>query len=155
MNAVLDKPAIRRAVILNPQRMELAEQWRQEWVVNAEDGTTVEDILDMGYWAHMAARLQKFDHIEVRLETGEWIVNLIVTEVGRNWAAVHLASKIDLESVVAAPANSVKHEVVYGGPQHKFRVKRLADDAIIQSGIETKAAANAWLVQYETNVLKG
>ena len=63
-----DKP---RAVILNPQRIGLAEQLMQHWVVNAEEGTTVADVLDPGYWAHCAAQMQVYDRIDVRLETGE------------------------------------------------------------------------------------
>ena len=62
---------LKRAVILNPQRRGLAEQMRQDWVVNAEEGTSVQDVLDPSYWAHIAAELQQYDHIEVRLETGE------------------------------------------------------------------------------------
>lgn len=153
MSAVLEEVK-RRTRILNPQRMGLAEQLRQEWVVNAEEGTDVEDVLEMGYWAHMAAMFQKFDHIEVRLETGEWIVNLIVTGIGRNWAAVHLVNKLDLVSVEEQPG-SEKFKVAFGGPHHKWRVTRLADSEVIQAGFENRPAAEAWLRQYENSVMKG
>ena len=41
MNAVVEKS---RTMTLTPARRALSEQWRQDWVVNAEDGTTIEDL---------------------------------------------------------------------------------------------------------------
>ena len=85
-----------RKSLANPQRMQLAEQWRQDWVVNAEEGTTVDDVLNPTYWASVATQFQVFDKIEVRLETGEWILELIVMSVGRTHATVYLAKRYDL-----------------------------------------------------------
>ena len=39
-----------RTKVLNPQRFKLAEFARQDFVVEAEEGTTVEDILAPAYW---------------------------------------------------------------------------------------------------------
>ncbi len=147
MNAVVE----RRAVILNPQRISLAEQWRQDWVVNAEESTTIDDVLDPGYWAHTAGQMQKFDRVEVRLETGEWIADLIVVDVGRNWASMHLIQKHELEKPSAHPAMAAKHEVLWKGPHLKFCVVRLSDKEILQSGME-KNAAIVWLQNYEQTI---
>src|SRR5438270_251157 len=51
------KPAAKSARILNPQRIGLAEQLRQDWVVNAEERTTIEEVMDPQYWAHIAAQM--------------------------------------------------------------------------------------------------
>lgn len=136
------------------QRMALAEHWRQDWVVNAEDGTTVEELLNPAYWSHVSARMNPLDHVEVRAETGEWIVDLIVTGTGRNWATMFLAHRHDLQKIASqeTPKQSVEHEVVFRGPQHKWGVKRLSDSQMIREDIPTKVEAMAWLSQYENTI---
>ncbi len=150
MNAVVEKP---RTMTLTPARRALAEQWRQDWVVNAEDGTTVEDLKDPAYWAHVASDMQQYDRVEVREETGQWIVDLIITGVGRNWASVLIVAKHDLTGGTAAVApESPKYKVMWRGPQHKWCVKRLSDNEVLQAGMESEIAGTAWLEQYERTV---
>ena len=140
------KEQVKRAVILNPQRMGLAEQMRQDWVVNAEEGTTIQDVLDTGYWAHMASQLQLYDHIEVRLETGEWILELIVLDIGRNYARVYVAQKHDFAEVdLKAPSGAITHKVEWKGPQRKYVVIRISDSAPLQEGFTSKPEALAWM----------
>lgn len=140
------KEAEKRVLILNPQRIGLAEQMRQDWVVNAEEGTTVQDVLNTGYWAHMAAQMQVYDHVEVRLETGEWILDLIVLDVGRNYARVYVAAKHDFGEVDARPSTeSITHKVEWKGPQRKHVVIRLADSAVLQEGFSNKSEALLWM----------
>lgn len=137
---------IKRALILGEQRVGLAEQLRQDWVVNAEEGTTVQDVLNPGYWAHIAARLQIYDHVEVRLETGEWVLELIVLDVGRNYARLYVKQKYDFAEVdVSAPSNALTHRVDWKGPQRKHVVVRLSDSAILQEGFSNKSEAIAWM----------
>lgn len=140
-----------RSVVLNPQRRHLAENARQDWVVNAEAGTAVEDVLHPGYWAFVANEFNDFDRIEVRLESGEWIVELVVLEHDRNWARVKQLQFYDLtEGVREAPIKlESDYRVDYKGPQHLHCVIRISDSATIQSGIKTKAEAQRWLVDYE------
>ena len=80
----------KRVVILNPSRLQGAEYARQDWVVNAEEGTKISDVLDPAYWAHTSAQMKPYDRIEVRLETGEWILELLVLSADRNWARVQV-----------------------------------------------------------------
>lgn len=147
MNAVAEQS--KRDLILNPQNRALAEQWRQDWVVNAEPGTTIEDVLKPSYWSHFAAELQRFDRVEIRLETGEWTADVIIKEVGRNWAAVHLIKQHMLQENGPLPEIAPEFEIIYRGPQHKHAVKRVSDGAIIQENLPTKAEAAAWLANHE------
>ena len=140
----------KRAVILNEQRFGLAEQMRQDWVVNAEEGTLVNDVLEPGYWAHIAYKMQVYDRIDVRLETGEWLMELVVLDVGRNYARVHLAKKHDfVETNLDAPVSAIKHKVEFKGPQRKWAVIRIADSAVVQEGFQGKAEAILWLQNHE------
>lgn len=149
--AVAEKPKQeeKRAVVLDPQRMQLAEQWRQDWVVLAEPGTRIEDITEPAYWAHMAGRLQQFDRIEVRAETGEWLVELIVVSAGRNWAQLHIAHKFDLNERTKAAPRAAAHTVEWKGPQRKFSVIRTSDGAVLQEGFGSKPEAQVWLENHE------
>lgn len=135
--------------ILPPQRHRLAEEVRNLWVVNAEEGTTIQDVMEPGYWAHVAQLLRPYDHIEVRLETGEWIAELLVISQGLNWAKVHMLHHHNLSVSTEAPPASQKHEVKYRGPQHKWCVVRLSDRQVLDSGRDSAADANAWLQNYE------
>lgn len=148
------KPVVKHDLILSPSRMSLAEQWRQDWVVNAEAGTAVEDVMDPQYWSHMAAHMQAYDHIEVRLETGEWVLELLVISVGRNFAQVMLKHRYDLVEASKSETPSAKHEVVNLGPQRKWVVKRLSDAAVLMENFAKRAEAQAWLDNHENITAK-
>ena len=144
---------VKRTLILDPQRMALAEVLRQDWVVNAEEGTSVDDVLKPAYWSHMSMNMNIYDHIEVRLETGEWILELIVLDQGRNWARVYLAKQHNLRRQEVqsppVPANMVQHEVAWKGPQHKYAVIRTSDGQMVQNGFVEKVGAQEWLANHE------
>ena len=150
MSEVMEKPeTAKRVVILNPQRIGLAEQKRQDWIVDAEEGTTIEDVLNPAYWAHCAAQMSVFDNIFVRLETGEWMVHLIVLQTGRNYLRAHLAHQYDFTNAdTSTPANAITHVVEWKGPVKKHVVIRKADGAVIQDGFSGKNEAQQWLTNY-------
>lgn len=148
------KPAAKRDLILSPARMSLAEQWRQDWVANAEAGTTVDDVMDPQYWSHMAAQMQPYDHVEVRLETGEWVLELLVVSVGRNFAQVMLKHRYDLVEASKSETPGSKHEVINLGPQRKWAVKRVSDSAVLQEGLAKRNDAQAWMDNYENITAK-
>jgi hypothetical protein len=138
-------------VILNPQRIGLAEYMRQDWVVNAVDGTTIQDVLNPGYWAHCLAEkpMQPYDEVTVREDTGLWVLKLLVLEVGVGWAKTAVLHKYDLADEIATPAAAARHRVEWKGPQHKHAVIRNSDDAMVQEGFSKAADAQIWLKQHE------
>lgn len=142
------KPAEKRVVILNPQRMALREQLRQDWVVHAEAGTTIADVLEPQFWSHMAAQMQPYDRIEVLLETGEWILELVALGVGRNWAQVHVLQKYDLEQRSETAPVAARHRVEWKAGK-KHCVIRIADGALVQDGFPSKEEAQVWLANHE------
>lgn len=146
--------APKRDLILAPARMNLAEQWRQDWVVNAEKGTLVDDVMRPSYWAHMAEQMQPLDDVEVRLETGEWVLELKVLAVGRNFAQVYLKHRYDLVDATRPDAPQAQHRVDYLGPQRKHVVIRNSDSAAIKEGFSKKAEAQAWLDSHEAMIAK-
>lgn len=151
MEAVAERPATKpeKARQLNPQRFGLSEHRRQDWVVDAEEGTDVAELLDPAYWAHCAAQFQQFDHVEVRMETGEWIAELIVINCGRNWAQMYLTAKHDLVKREAPPIPAAKYRVEYKGPQRKHIVIRTMDNQVLAEGHSTKVEAEMWVANHE------
>lgn len=143
--------AKKRSLTLDPSRKHLAESARRDWVANAEEGTTIQDVMEPSYWAHIASELRPYDHIEVRLDTGEWVAEVLVVSQGLNWAKVHLLHKHDLTMSTEAPPDSQKHIVKWRGPQKKFSVVRIADGSILQECME-KEMAEDWLRKHERTV---
>lgn len=142
----------KRDVMLMPARMQLAEHARQDWVATAEEGTTIEDVLDPQYWSHMAAQMQPMDRIDVRVDTSEWLLELLVIQVGRNWARCAVLHQHDLTPPSEADAVASGFEVKWGGPLNKWRVIRLSDREVLSMKHDNREAAADWLRQYEKTV---
>ena len=140
--------SVPRSPVAHPSRMRLAEYDRQEWIVNAEPGHTIDDILKPGYWAHMAPQMSAYDHIEVRAEDGSWVADLLVVQVDRMWAKVVLKSKFEFSSS-ENPTDVDQHVVEWKGPQHRFAVIRISDREKIRDGFHTKEEAGAWMREHE------
>ncbi len=148
------KPVPRRAVVVDPQRMQSAEYVRRDWVCTAEEGTTIDDILDPGYWAHIAGKLTIYDRIEVRIDSGEYLLELLVKQTGKNWAQMALLHHHDLVGkVITGAATAEEFEPVFKGPLRKWCVMRKSDGALLEEKLEGKAQALAWISSYETTIL--
>jgi hypothetical protein len=151
MNATVEAPAqTRRDIQATPLRTQLAEFVRQDWRHHAEQGTQIEDILKESYWALMAKEFKPFDHIEVILETGEWIADLIVMQCDRTWAKVVLKHKFDLAPVGDLPPDTaLLYTISFKGPQRKWTVIRNSDQTAVRDGFGSRSEANDWLASYE------
>lgn len=146
--------AAKRAVVVDPQRMQSAEYLRRDWVCTAEEGTTVKDILDPGYWSHIAGQLTLYDRIEVRIDSGEYLLELLVKQCGRNWAQVALLHNHDLVGkVTTGDAAADEFDAVFKGPLRKWCVIRKADGKALEERLVDKGAALAWITSYETTIL--
>jgi hypothetical protein len=153
MSEVLDKPAPakedKRAVFLAGERMHLREEVRQDWVIDAAAGTTVEDVLDPQYLAHLAPKIERYSRIEVLVESGEWMLDLLVMGVGRNWVKTRLLKKHELEPVAETLETAERYTVEYKGAHRKHAVIRKADQQVIQDGFPNRVEALAWLANHE------
>lgn len=143
-----------RSRMLPPQRIQLAETWRQDWVVNAEAGTKIEEVLDPAYFALMCTQFQPYDRVEVRLETGEWVAELMVIRVERTWCRVRMLQVYKLVDEVAEmpPQAAPRHKVEHKGTQKKWTVIRIIDGAAVQEGFASKELALEWLAGYERTI---
>lgn len=152
MSEVMERPqaeAEKRAVVLDPQNCALREQWRNDWVVEAAEGTSIEDVLRQEYWSLKARELHKFDRIEVVEVTGAWLVELLVLACDRTWAKVHMLQKHVLEEPTDVPQALDRYSIDWKGNSRKFAVIRKADKAVIQEGFTSRPEALAWLANHE------
>lgn len=143
----------KRDASLVPQHIGLAESKRHDYVADIPEAHTREDLLQPGYWAHVATQLAPFDRIECRSETGEWFSDLVVISAGRNYAVVRELQHVNFTDQPAAAPQAVesKHHIVWKGPK-KFVVVRNSDKAIISEGHHTRTDAQLALDQYEARI---
>lgn len=143
-------PSTKREIMISPARMQLAEYARADWVVTAEEGTTLDDLQNPAFFAHMSNQLKPYDHIEVRIDDNTYLAGLIVLEVARNWARVKIlyAHKlVDDDHRIAGASQS--HSVEFKGPHHKWSVIRLSDGEKLKTGCQSRAEADAWMRDHE------
>lgn len=142
----------KRNVSIDPSRMGLAEYHRSEWVANAPEGVTVEDITEPGFWSLMASQMSPYDRVEVRADDGTWVAECLVTGCDRTWAKVHVLAVHKLSSADVSQTQSAKYLTKYRGPQNKWSVIRQADQVAIKEGCQTQDEAIAWMKEHEKTV---
>lgn len=135
--------------VLMPERFGLAESKRHDWVVDAEFGTTIDQVLEPSYWGHVAPQMVPGDHVEVRAEDFSWVAYLVVHFAERTFAKMVLDRVLRIENSTEIPSVSIKHKVEWKGPHLKFVVIRIADSQILEKNFRTRIDADEWLRNHE------
>lgn len=120
-------------------------------VVTAEAGTTLAEVLNPAYWAHVSARFQPYDEITVRVDDGLWYAKLLVLVPGRNWAKVKVLNEWKLSTVdveQSAVAHVEGYTVKMNGPHLKWCVIRNSDQQAVKEGCGTRREAETWLDEH-------
>lgn len=131
---------------LTPHNFQDAEYKRRCYLVTAERGTAVADLISAEYWVHVASRLKPRDRIEVHAYDGSWMAELLVVAASRLIATMVLLSEYDLTASATTPAVSDDGvETKWRGPSAKWSAIRLSDKAVLVEGLDTKDAVAAWL----------
>ena len=138
-----------KARMLVPQRKALAESARQDWVVTVEDGTSIDEVLDPAFWSLVCNDFQPMDRVDVRVDTGEWMAELVVLVVERTWCKVHMLHFYELGTPGEAPAVAARFRIEWKGAVRRFAVIRVSDGEPVQEKFQSRADAVAWLGQYE------
>ena len=137
-------------------RIQLAEYASNRWRVVLEQGTTIDEIKEPKFWAHVASKLRQFDDITAIEESGAFRADLMVTACQRTWATVVVLGlhKLHEGEVVAAaqPQPEAEFSVGFAGPHHKWRVVRKSDNEVLHKGAQTEAEANTWLSDYRKTI---
>ncbi len=128
---------------LPPSRRKLAEHEHNNHVVYPIAGTTLEQMLNPKYWAHVAREMRLYDKIEAIVEDGSVEYEFRVLSVGKTEVFVALRLKVELGSVPQSAAQPSDYTVEWSGPHTKHRVKRGND--VIKDKFDTSDAAKQWL----------
>lgn len=129
-------------------------RWAMEGVAGplaratVEDGTTPEEFLRPEFWSHVSAGMRRFQEIQILDECGQWMAHAIVADCGRNWARVVLDRVTSLageEIETEDPKRAFKIEY---RAHERYRIRRLADNAIVASGIASKKDADRQLDEH-------
>lgn len=145
----MPEAARKQSPILMPDRMGLAEHKRQDWVVEIPVGLTLEDVMQPGYWAHVAAQMDPLDTVQCRWEDGSLIAWFVVKFCERNYATLVLDRKLELGQEREVPQQTMKHKVEWKGPVLRFCVIRMSDQQVIHEGEREKQAAYNWMIEHE------
>ena len=142
-----EKPKEQR--MLPAGRFHLAESQRNNWVIDAEQGTTIDDFLNPSYWSNFSAKMRPFDLIEARLEDGTYWGLFLVLTCDRAWARVKLIIDVKATTADVAQSQAEGYRVDWLGPIKKACVVRVKDGAVMREGEPSKAAAYEWLKNFE------
>lgn len=140
---------------INPNRKLLvtqikeAEYVRRDYVVTPPQGTTMQEMLEPMYWAHVARQLRPFDRIEVRFADGKAWAELIVRVAEPLAVKVAILRHRDFEieqGKSSGPELEIPdgYEVKHRGLA-KWSVIRLADQEVLEKGFQDRTAAIVWL----------
>ena len=138
---------------LVPNRRKLAEYARRVHRVYPEQSAELKDLLDPGYWAHVAAEFTNGDMIEALPEGGAWYAQLIVVGCSKQHARVAVVSMTKLRSAEEAPKDKPAFTAEFKGPQRKWSVIRTSDKSYVKEGLDSKEEALKWLEDNEADLL--
>lgn len=141
-------------------RLQGAEFVKIDYCLSAEAGTTINDIVQPGYWAGVAHKLRPSAKICVYTEDNSFYAELIVLTVSRVDARVAVILHKDLSDDVRAidmgGDAAREYEVKWGSPATKYRVIRRSDKEVLCANLASVEAGWAWLHQnYLPNIPKG
>jgi hypothetical protein len=128
-------------VKLLQNRLKQAEFVRTVWAAQPEPGTTLDEMLQPEYWAHVAKSLKQGSRIEVTAADGEWFAELFVRSATANDVKVFLL-RHQVFSEAKAPEGDLeaKHR---GGAG--WSVVRKSDKRVLVEKLETRGEAEDWI----------
>jgi hypothetical protein len=136
-------------------RVKLGEYARNTHRVTPEQGATVDDMLEPGYWVHVASKFRVGDIVEVFPEGGAWFTTfLVVSQSNVHLKLVVLTSVRLSEEQKAAAKNDAPYKIEHKGSIHKWSVIRASDKSYVKDGFDTKEEASAWLAENEADLSK-
>lgn len=122
---------------------------QMQWDAIAAKGVVPDDLLERGYWAHVAAaKLRPFAKISVMAEDRSWYVELIVFANYHDGAAVAFVHPPVHARKAVMVAQDAEFETFDAGLQQKWSVRRLKDNKIFISGRDSKAEADLALADW-------
>lgn len=135
------------AAPIGENRFQLKEHNNPGFWICVPHGTTVDDLLDPGFWANVARNVRRNTTIEVHWDDSSRFAEVYVVDSGRNWASVSLLREHVLAKA-KQPVRKSNYQIAFNGPVDKFRITRLSDNSVIRAGFATERDAHLYLEDY-------
>jgi hypothetical protein len=150
------------SIALRASRFGLAEHKIQQFAVNAEAGTTVDDIMKPEYWANIAQMLRPNggDEIVVVCDDMAFRAHLWVVNAGHTFANVRLIGEPVMSQAQEAPEIQISGSNVFvqwRGPYDLHCVMRREEDGTktkVQDKFPTRDIAEQAAKEYLKVILK-
>lgn len=141
-----EKPTAPRKMPAAPIRMQLAEQMRNIYRLIVPNEAQLKDVLEPGFYVHLAKKLRPGDRIEIKPDDGSYFAEVEVQDVGGGYAKVALLREVKLETVTRSAASILPgHSTEWGGEHIKWRVIRESDRRVLKDQLPTQTDALNWL----------
>lgn len=129
---------------VHSSRIELAEIGRNHWHVKAEYGHTLADAMDPGYCWNSWSRIKAGDFIDIAPDNFRWLLRLYVVKVDEDSQGIltRVLEKHDWTDAAAPKVDVVDVTVDWGGPVHKWRVRR--GEKVLKPGFAERDEAQKW-----------
>lgn len=158
------------AIKLKNNRILREEFATSRWVIKAEIGTTVKDLLRPDFYSSSANLIKENDYIRVFFDDKSHVVDLLVLEVDSKnitptWIKTVIINLVNISKAVEETKKAIEevkeikeenkeseeeifsseYEIKFRGPVLKFSIIRKSDKVIMQENISTKIEANKLL----------
>ena len=136
--------------VCHPNNFHEAAFRQNSWFAIADVGVKPDDILNIEYWRHHAAqKIRPGDKIAVMCEDKSWYVEAVVFATYGHGAVVRFISQpVIIREKAELPAAESDYVVEDLGLAKRWGIRRTKDSRIVQSGLESREAANKWVYEY-------
>ncbi len=129
-------------ITLLQRRFALAEHARAVYFATVEQHITPENVLQPGFWRHIASQLKPYDEVVVANDDCSWRMQLVVADAWHNGARLVELSRADMagkEEEDLSLGDDLR--VRWRGPVNKWCVVRTSDGVILRANLPDKNVA--------------
>lgn len=124
----------------------------RRWRVEAEAGTTKQELESAAFWALVARMMEPGNIVEVLADDMSFYAEGVVIDASEQWAKVKINQFYRYNAEEAAPLQ-IDHEfdVCFRGAR-RWSVKRKSDSFILSENHTTRESAALWMAEHVSRV---
>lgn len=130
---------------ISEAEFQLSEAAQCFFTVTAPAGTVRADLLDAGFWVHVAGRLRPLSELRVVAQDYTWYAKLLCLYAQGQEVRMCELGYWPLEAIEQQSVETDKFAVQWAGPSHQWRVVRKSDGVVMQKSFKTRNEAAAWM----------
>jgi hypothetical protein len=152
------RPASEQPKRLGPNSLDGAEYKTKLWRAFIAKDISVEDTLNIEYWAHHANKIEVGQKIEAVWEDNSKYAEYFVLSVGASWAKMALLRSVDFSSKDVPISHNTPetkqsdYRIEFNGPYNLWSIFRVSDNERIHNGCQTEEEANLWVKEHQKAV---